>query len=110
MANIKVQNPWSVKNLEYFLYFCCPECEIKDKSKEMFIKHALDFHENARKYLIDVQIKTEICDDSNETNVETDSENNDLFIKIENNELFDNFNSITTSKKSNENEANQSKI
>ena len=33
-------SPWSVTNLEEFLYFCCPECDVKDQSREDFIQHA----------------------------------------------------------------------
>ena len=56
-------NPWSGKELEEFLYFCCPECNIKDQSKELFLKHALDTHPNARECLFDVNIKTENFND-----------------------------------------------
>ena len=42
------QNPWFVKDIEEFLYFCCPECDVKDQSKELFLKHALDQHPNAK--------------------------------------------------------------
>ena len=34
-------NPWDVDQLEDFLYFCCPECDTKRKSKEEFLNHAL---------------------------------------------------------------------
>ena len=37
-------SPWSVTNLEEFLYFCCPECEVRDQSKEDFVKHASEEH------------------------------------------------------------------
>ena len=33
-------NPWSVENLDEFLYFCCPECDNKTQSKTGFINHA----------------------------------------------------------------------
>ena len=41
-------NPWSVENLEEFLYFCCPECDEKNQSKDMFIKHALNHHPKSK--------------------------------------------------------------
>ena len=53
------QNPWFVKDLEEFLYFCCPECDIKNRSKELFLKHALDFHPNAKEHLFYLNVKTE---------------------------------------------------
>ena len=60
-------NPWSVKELEEFLYFCCPECEVKDQSRETFIKHALDHHPNSKKCLMDfMEIKREVLEE-NET-------------------------------------------
>ena len=39
-----IQNPWSEKKWEEFLYFCCPECNEKSQSKENFINHALSKH------------------------------------------------------------------
>ena len=66
-------NPWCVKNIQEFLYFCCPECDIKDQSQELFIKHALDHHPDSREYLINLQIKTEVFDDETYDNYE-DSE------------------------------------
>ena len=44
-------NPWLVNNLDDFLYYCCPECGLKDKSKEIFLQHALEAHPNAKKSL-----------------------------------------------------------
>ena len=34
---IKGESPWSVANIHEFLYFCCPECDEKKKSEELFI-------------------------------------------------------------------------
>ena len=53
------ENPWSVKNLDEFLYFCCPECHVKDSSQEKFIKHALEHHPKAKHYLEPFIIKEE---------------------------------------------------
>ena len=44
-------NPWLVNNLDDFLYYCCPECGLKDKSKEIFLQHALETHPNAKNSL-----------------------------------------------------------
>ena len=38
------ENPWKVNNLIQFLYYCCPECEFQDHSKENFIEHASNTH------------------------------------------------------------------
>ena len=46
--SFEVDNPWNVENLEEFLYFCCPECDLKDQSKIEFLQHALDHHPKAK--------------------------------------------------------------
>ena len=72
---IDEQNPWSVTNIEDFLYFCCPECDVKDQSKELFLKHALDQHPNSKAYLeYYLQIKKE--KEENSTQAEKFQENN----------------------------------
>ena len=53
-------NPWAIHNVEDFLYFCCPECEEKNQSKDLFIKHAIDEHPKSKIYL---QIKNEITEE-----------------------------------------------
>ena len=37
----EMENPWNVEDLDNFLYFCCPECDLKDQSKV----HLLNFIE-----------------------------------------------------------------
>ena len=37
-------NPWDVKSLEEFRYYCCPECPSKNVNKTDFISHALAAH------------------------------------------------------------------
>ena len=44
-------NPWSVENLEYFLYYCCPECEEKCQVAENFVAHALTYHPKSVAFL-----------------------------------------------------------
>ena len=44
-------NPWNVSNLDEFLYYCCPECDIKHDSRTLFINHAIDEHPKSRQYL-----------------------------------------------------------
>ena len=53
-------NPWSVSDLDVFLYFCCPECDVKDHSKEEFIKHAFTEHPKSKECLQMFHIKKEI--------------------------------------------------
>jgi uncharacterized protein YlaI len=38
------QNPWDVKRLDDFLFYCCPECSDRSATKEKFINHALFLH------------------------------------------------------------------
>ena len=48
------KNPWSVRNLEEFQYYCCPECNLKDHSRENFLEHALNQHPNSQGIKIDL--------------------------------------------------------
>ena len=52
-------NPWAVKDLEEFSYFCCPECNVKEKSEEIFLKHALQKHPHCEPHLPFYIIKQE---------------------------------------------------
>ena len=38
------ENPWMVEELEEFLYYCCPECDVKLQVKNEFMKHAFSNH------------------------------------------------------------------
>ena len=43
------QNPWlAVATLDEFLYYCCPECELKTKDHNHFYNHAMQIHEKAK--------------------------------------------------------------
>ena len=42
-----MDNPWNVEDLDDFLYYCCPECDLKDRSKIQFLQHALEEHTKA---------------------------------------------------------------
>ena len=41
-------NPWDVKSLEDFHFYCCPECPSKTSDKTDFIKHAVIAHPHSR--------------------------------------------------------------
>ena len=41
--------PWNVSTIEEFLYYCCPECDLKTKNHETFLKHAVNSHKKAEK-------------------------------------------------------------
>ena len=64
-------NPWVVKSLEEFRYYCCPECPFKFVNKTDFIKHAMIAHPQSQSTIVDLEdnktvIKTE---NTNSTNV-----------------------------------------
>ena len=88
------KNPWKVSKLEDFLYFCCPECNVKDKSKDFFIKHALDHHPKAKDILLEnseffktISIENldsnvnDFSSDNVDENLEEDSHNDSNFEK-----------------------------
>ena len=61
LSNETTSNPWTlVSQLEEFLYFCCPECNEKYQSKELFIKHALDCHPNSKESILKFNVKQEM--------------------------------------------------
>ena len=41
-------NPWDVKSLEDFHFYCCPECPSKTADKTDFIKHAVIAHPHSQ--------------------------------------------------------------
>ena len=47
----QLSNPWLVENINDFLYFCCPECNEKNRDRELFLKHAFDEHPMAKQGL-----------------------------------------------------------
>ena len=44
-------DPWDIEKLEELLFYCCPECNEKEKSKEAFLDHATTKHPNAKERL-----------------------------------------------------------
>ena len=76
-------NPWTVEDLDSYLFYCCPECDQKYKSKPSFINHAYSSHPDAKENLKfeetteDIVIKSDV-------NIK---EENDI---IENSNEFDN--------------------
>ena len=102
MINGEDDNPWGVSTLEDFLHFCCPECDVKDKSKELFLEHISKKHPKAKHFLtswtsssIKSEINPEVIDEEIRNfddiikeeqcyNDETIFETNDVAIKIAN--------------------------
>ena len=58
--DIEEKNPWAVRNLKEFLYFCCPECDVKNQSEELFLQHALNEHPKAKECIPKLEFKQEI--------------------------------------------------
>ena len=52
-----LQNPWQVENLDEYLFYCCPECDHKCKTKPLFIDHACQYHPDAKECLSQVKIE-----------------------------------------------------
>ena len=72
MSDNELENPWFVEELEEFLYFCCPECDLKDQSRENFLEHALNQHPKSKNSLYKFEIKDEPLeplDDNEKTQV-----------------------------------------
>ena len=45
------ENPWAVNTLEDFQFYCCPECDRKEYTKDKFVKHALETHTECKDYI-----------------------------------------------------------
>ena len=41
---LNIISPWTYENLEDFLYYICPQCDEKCKTKNSFVNHALLTH------------------------------------------------------------------
>ena len=52
-----VFNPWNVSNLDDFLHYCCPECDVRHESRTLFINHAIDEHPKSRHFLSILDLK-----------------------------------------------------
>ena len=39
-----MSNPWEVEDVSEFQYFCCPECDERERERDAFLQHALAFH------------------------------------------------------------------
>ena len=64
-------NPWQVTSKDDFLFYCCPECDMKSKDYEHLYEHAIKSHDLAKETLVShsVTIKEEEHkDDDTEVN------------------------------------------
>ena len=72
-------NPWDVKSLEEFRYYCCPECPSKYVNKTDFIKHVVTVHPQSQSTIETLEdnkavIKTELreVESTNDENTKPD--------------------------------------
>ena len=60
---MKSESPWAVGLLETFLYYCCPQCDVKDQSQVSFLEHALINHPESQEFLMPLnEVKLEAID------------------------------------------------
>ena len=51
---MKLVNPWCVDSLEDYLFFCCPQCDHRCKTKPSFVQHAFESHPESNERIKDV--------------------------------------------------------
>ena len=56
---VPTRSPWDVSCIEDFLYFCCPECNLKHETKTAFVIHAVDAHPDSRPFISTFDLKEE---------------------------------------------------
>ena len=61
----KSESPWSVDNLEDFMFYCCPECNERNWDRDHFLEHAFDKHPLSQEYLQKFKVKEEIVEENN---------------------------------------------
>ena len=78
----ETDNPWLVSSFEEFLFYCCPECDIKTKELSELFDHAVQEHQLAKETLTESEVKapeiaeesmkdhTELADDDDEPSVD----------------------------------------
>ena len=54
-------NPWTVGNVDEFLFYCCPECDFKNGTRLEFITHAIANHPKSHSHITH-EIKQEVED------------------------------------------------
>ena len=77
-------NPWAINAIEELLFFCCPECEVRDQSEELFIQHALESHPKSKAFLLPFKVKLEYKESmtySNDDDFDYDTDNGDETVK-----------------------------
>ena len=52
MEEAEFSNPWQVTSKDDFLFYCCPECDMKSKDYEHLYEHAIKSHDLAKETLV----------------------------------------------------------
>ena len=86
-------NPWHMTSLSDFLFYCCVECNFKDKNEEKFVYHATSHHPKSREIfannIIEVPENQDIYEQStNEDDVKSDLEDIDDNTYVDKKEVF----------------------
>ena len=76
-------NPWTGKCLEDFLFYCCPECDLKNRERSIFHHHVLNMHPMAKDLFCDTVKK----EDEFNASVKTESVNQSIVNKTSENEV-----------------------
>ena len=66
-------SPWDVTSVEDFLYYCCPECNDRNQSRDDFLQHAMINHPKANEYLVHFVVKEEFTNDKYDTDIDNDN-------------------------------------
>ena len=69
------KNPWEVKNIEAFSFYCCPECDFKSKVRDYFKRHAMESHNKSKIFFTMSKSENNINKDTLKYENEGDIEN-----------------------------------
>ena len=61
-----IENPWQVESLSCYLFYCCPECDVRSKTHQEFVNHAVGNHKMAVVLLRNKTILNQVASDQNQ--------------------------------------------
>ena len=70
-------NPWEVPSLDEFLFYCCPECDLRTKTSDELYNHAVQCHRHARVLVCafsELYVKQEVVEETDEVHQEKTEE------------------------------------
>ena len=53
-------NPWAVETLDTYLYYCCPQCDLRCKNKTVFVEHAYETHPESKNVISDPEVACQV--------------------------------------------------